>query len=175
MTGTAIRLVVADAGPLIGLARIDRLDLLHQLFGRVSIPDAVAAELCLDGPLPGARALGIAVGQKWLQIVPVTEVLRSLLTVVDRGEAEAITLAKLKNARLLIDETIGRRAAQRAGVRVFGTGAVLVRAKETGAITEVRRELDALMAAGYRISVRLRDAILMMAGEHPDRYSKVSK
>lgn len=172
MTGTAIKLVVADAGPLIGLARIDRLDLLHQLFGRVMSPEAVAAELCLDGPLPGSRALGNAVVQKWLQIVPVTEAPPSLLAVVDRGEAEAITLAKLKIARLLIDESIGRRAAQRAGVCVFGTGAVLVRAKEAGLIAEVRPELDALVFAGYRVSVPLQKQILRLAGEQADTDGK---
>ena len=31
------RVVIADAGPLIGLACIDQLDLLPQLFGKVAV------------------------------------------------------------------------------------------------------------------------------------------
>ncbi len=36
--------VIADAGPLIGLARIGHLDLQRQLFGAVIITPVVAAE-----------------------------------------------------------------------------------------------------------------------------------
>jgi len=168
VTQSSSELVVADAGPLIGLARIKRLDLLRKLFRQVIIPEAVADELCLDSPLPGARALGNAISQKWLTTASVRDVPEGLDDIVDRGEAEAIALAKSKDALLLIDEATGRAAAIRAGVRVFGTGAVLIKAKEAGLITEVRPDLKALEAAKYRISDRLQRQILSLAGEQTD-------
>jgi predicted nucleic acid-binding protein len=53
-------IVVADATPLIGLARIDRLDLLHVLFGTVAIPTSVLSELRVSSDRPGSRALTAA-------------------------------------------------------------------------------------------------------------------
>ena len=55
--------VVADAGPLIGLARIDRLSVLASLYGCVLIPELVLAELQVDSDRPGARALSAALAQ----------------------------------------------------------------------------------------------------------------
>ncbi len=38
-------IVVSDTTPLISLMKIDHLDLIHQLFGEVQIPNAVFMEL----------------------------------------------------------------------------------------------------------------------------------
>jgi predicted nucleic acid-binding protein len=83
-----------------------------------------------------------------------------LLATVDRGEAEAITLAKRRAVPLLIDESRGRVAARSEGVQVFGSGAVLVRAKQRRIIRQVRPRLDALTQAQYRLSEALRHEIL---------------
>lgn len=40
-----MKIVVADAGPLIGLARVSQLDLLKQLYGSILIPTCVSEEL----------------------------------------------------------------------------------------------------------------------------------
>lgn len=40
-----MRLIIADAGPLIGLARINKLNLLQTLFHKVSITTVVAEEI----------------------------------------------------------------------------------------------------------------------------------
>ena len=60
-------LVVADAGPLIGLAIIGGLPWIGKLFLEVLIPEAVAAELHFDSALPGATALALARRQGWLK------------------------------------------------------------------------------------------------------------
>ncbi len=158
-------IVVADAGPLIGLALIGGLIWLQKLFPKILIPEAVAAELCLDSNMPGASALASARDQGWLQIVSVDDVPGRLLAMVDRGEAEAIVLAKQKCARLLIDENRGRIAAKHECIPVFGTGAVLIQAKEKDLIQEIRPMLDALVRAKYRLSNGLRREILRLANE----------
>ena len=58
--------IVADAGPLIGLARIERLDLVRELFGGVVVPTAVADELHLRSHRPGAQDLSWAMASGWL-------------------------------------------------------------------------------------------------------------
>ncbi len=48
-------LVVSNASPLILLARIDRFELLLQMFGHIAIPEAVYAEVVTNSPgRPGA-------------------------------------------------------------------------------------------------------------------------
>ena len=46
-------LIVADAGPLIALSRIDQLELLRELFSKVWVPGMVLRELRLDEGRPG--------------------------------------------------------------------------------------------------------------------------
>ena len=159
-------LVVADAGPLVGLAVIGGLPWLEHLFREVLIPEAVAAELRLDSDMRGAQALASARAEGWLKVVAVADVPIRLLDVIDRGEAEAIVLTRQKVVPLLIDELRGRLAARSEGVAVFGSGAVLLRAKEVGLIREVRASLDALTHAQYRLSAALRQEILRLAGEY---------
>ena len=60
MTGIV---VVADVGPLSGLARIDRLDLLHALYGKVAIPTSVLSELRVSSDRPGSIALTAALAE----------------------------------------------------------------------------------------------------------------
>ncbi len=43
--------VVSNAGPLIALARIERLDLLEELFGEVIVPQAVYGEVTRNPPV----------------------------------------------------------------------------------------------------------------------------
>ncbi|MFM7547374.1 MAG: hypothetical protein ACKO8I_00570 [Cyanobacteriota bacterium] len=45
-----MRVVIADAGPLIGLARIGHLDRLRALFGGVTLTGVVAAEIGFAAP-----------------------------------------------------------------------------------------------------------------------------
>jgi predicted nucleic acid-binding protein len=52
--------VVCDTGPLIALTKVDRLDLLEQLFGTVEIPPAVHRELLAKvGPEAGPVGSGL--------------------------------------------------------------------------------------------------------------------
>jgi predicted nucleic acid-binding protein len=162
--------VIADASPLIGLAKIGRLGLLQQLYQRVIIPPTVHAELQAGSSRPGGAELQQALTEGWLEPVdgasiPAIEV-ADLKQHLDAGEAEAIVLAlRLSADLLLIDEWRGRAVAQQKGLRIAGSGIVLVTAKRLGHIASVRAELDALFHCGYRLSARLREQLALMAGE----------
>ena len=160
-------LIVADTGPLIGLAVAGRLDILHALFEQVLIPEAVLAELELDTKRPGALALSSANDEGWLRLekVPESTDVTTLTELLDRGEAEAIVLAQSREAKLLIDERKGRTIARHRGVSVIGTGGILLLAKREGALDQIAPVLDELAANGYRSSDALRRELLNLAGE----------
>lgn len=158
--------VVADAGPLIGLARVGLLDLLRQLYQRVLVPVEVFEELQTTDDRPGSRALRAACEAAWLSVAPETPGAEALSLALGRGEAAAILLAEQGNCRfLLLDERRGRAVAKSRGLRVVGTGGVLLAAKANGLINRVADALEQLAAGGYRLSAELRDRLLELAGE----------
>ncbi|MFV9690725.1 MAG: DUF3368 domain-containing protein [Desulfobacteria bacterium] len=68
---------------------------------------------------------------------------------MDRGEAEAILLAKEVQAdTLIIDERIGYTIAKAQGLHVIGTLTVLLMAKEHGLISTVKPLLDEMIRKG---------------------------
>ncbi|GAB6044071.1 hypothetical protein JCM17961_47550 [Endothiovibrio diazotrophicus] len=65
----------------------------------------------------------------------------------------------------LIDEQKGRREARRLRIEIVGTGALLVAAKRRGIVADVAPLLERMVQDGYRLSVRLCQALLEPCGE----------
>lgn len=108
--------------------------------------------------------------QSWLEVVPLPEPCDAdLASQLDPGEAAVLTLAhRLREAEVLIDERKGRRLAERRyGLRILGTGGLLLRAKAAGLIPGVQPVLAGMKANGYHLSDRLVGAICQAAGEPP--------
>lgn len=62
--------VVSNTGPLIALAKIDRLDLLLAIYGQVFIPKAVHQELLMKPDLADeSERIGDAVSRGVLQVI----------------------------------------------------------------------------------------------------------
>jgi len=67
-----------------------------------------------------------------------------------RGEAEAIAMAaELKADMVLMDEQEGRQYATHAGLAVTGVLGILLRAKQVGQLTSLRREIQALRTKAH--------------------------
>lgn len=162
-------MVIADAGPLIALGRIGRLDLLRPILGDVLAPEAVLAE-CLVEPLrPGALAIVDAVARGRLHRTPDPGPEEPPFAVLGAGESAAIRLARALAVPVLIDDRAGRSVARNLGVAVIGTGGFILAAKQRGLIDAVAPVLEALRANGYHLSTALVEAILDRAGEAPER------
>jgi len=160
--------VVADTGPLIAMAKASVLALLPKLFGRVYVPEAVAAELQLDSDRPDSAALRAAIDSDPCFRVRRPQALRAqLANALDAGEAEAIELALELGAVLLIDEKKGRAAALHEGVPILGTGRLLLAAKSRGHLEQVGPVLTTMRRSGYRMADPLLRHILAEADEHP--------
>lgn len=160
-------IVVANAGPLIALGRIDRLDLLGGLFEEVRIPGAVADEV-IGTEAPGRAGAATAARAPWLRRGQVCDVVAvSLLRErLGAGESEAVVLAlELGADLLLIDEARGRRVAEGRGLQVLGTLGLLLVARQHALLPAVGPLIDELETAGFRMTPQLRREILAAAGE----------
>lgn len=158
-------IVVSDTSVLNALVKTDLVFVLPELFGEVTIPQAVHQELKADASL----ADWLLSQPGWLRIKSVQNqsAVSALGGFVDIGEAEAIVLAEeLNAARLLIDDLAGRKAAESRGIAIVGTGGVLLLAKQHSLIPSVRDALDTLQnRVSFRLSESIRAILLSQADE----------
>ena len=143
------RVVVADSGPLIALARLELLSLLGQLFDEVQVPHAVFAECVARPDLADARHIQAAADAGAFQLCDAQPVDAPGL---DAGESHAIGRALEIGAALLADDRAARRYARERQLVVIGTLGVLVRAKRQSLLPAVRPLIERLRASGHHLS-----------------------
>ncbi|MDD1421689.1 DUF3368 domain-containing protein [Dolichospermum sp. ST_sed1] len=159
-------IIVSDTTPISELAKVNHLDLLAKLFGKVIIPQGVFDELQI-GQHPAAQ---LVQNLSWLEVIKVNnqqlvqELQESLK--LDLGESEAIALAEeIGASQLLIDEKAARKVAIARKLPLIGTVGVLLLAKRRGLLDSVKSVLDEMQAQGMRISDRLYVQVLILAQE----------
>jgi len=158
-------IVISDTTPLISLLKVNRLNLLQQLFGYVHIPEAVFQEL-LANPRYGEEGQ-IIQASPFIQTHSLGDekLIRLMCSTVklDRGEVEAILLAEQLNADyLLMDEFRGRKVAKSMDLPILGTLGILIKAYDEKLLSanEVKESMDLMMEHGIRFSKALYEEIL---------------
>lgn len=142
-------MTVSNSGPLIHLAKIDRLKLLKELFGEVIIPEEVKLEVVDRGKDEGIADAFLIEGEienGWILIDRSNDDKSKKIAEsagIERGEASAIMLAKKRNCAVLIDDLAARRFAIGLGLEVVGSIGVLVRSAKMGKISK-RDALESL-------------------------------
>lgn len=160
-------LIIADAGPLIGLAKINQLGLLKGIFTSVMVPTEVADECTEHHSKPGAILITRAIQSTIIDVYSETiSPIIELDSVLGKGEVAAIALAKQLPSPLLIDDRRGRYFAKKLGVNITGLPGVLLLAKRKKIIHAVEPILNELHAHHYHLSKQLRHEILRLAGEN---------
>lgn len=150
-----MKIVISDSSVLISLSRIGQLDLISQLFPEgILIPEEVWKEVVENGQgRPGATQVKKA---EWIKIKKIEnhKFAHLLKMELDKGEAEAITLANEINADLiLIDERDARQIAKQLDLKVLGTIGLLIWSKKAGNIPSLKKVMDELVKdAGFRVS-----------------------
>lgn len=144
----AAAIVISNAGPLLVLGKLNRLELLVDLYSEVRIPRTVYDEAVTRGLSRGAPdAFTIRLfwqRQAWPIIdIPVANLAPYKPPVtLHRGEIEVLILAQILNASLvLFDDEVARMEARRLGLKVCGTLGILVQAYRQGLLTFSQIEL----------------------------------
>lgn len=152
--------VVSNSTPLIAMSRINKIDLLRVLFNNIIVPGAVYNEVVSEGAgRPGVKEVANA---SWIIKIEVQNLLAvSILQMdLDRGEAEAVVLAKELGADyLLLDEKKARRVARNSGVKHMGTVGILGLAAKKGLISDLDDTFDKLEQNGFRFTEEVRKKV----------------
>jgi predicted nucleic acid-binding protein len=126
----AIGVVVADTTPLNYLIIIGRAEILTSLFGEVLIPQAVLEELS-HPKAPETVCRWLQEPPSWLRISPVEHLDETIQ--LGKGENQAISLAIERRVKVvLMDERLGREAAEARGLIPLGTLNLIDLADEQG-------------------------------------------
>jgi len=149
-----VSVVVSDTTPLNYLILIGSVDVLPRLFNRVLIPPAVLRELSHPfTPAPVAE---------WARSLPAWVEVKApqndLHLGIGAGEDEAISLAVELGVAVLMDEHVGRAAAEHQGLLVIGTLAILNIA-DAGGWLEFEEALAKLRATNFRSSAAVLEKV----------------
>jgi len=161
------RLVLTDASPLIGLARVEGLTWLKTLFGTVWMPDEVRREVLSGLGAGDEQAIRAAEAAGFLCVWGSVAPAKPDLPDLDEGESACIRIALAQggDALILMDERAGRAVAHEQGLRVAGTAAVVGMAKSRGLIPSAKAVFSRLHDSDFRISAAVIETILRRVGE----------
>lgn len=168
-----LRLIVADAGPLIILSKTVGLDILQCVAAEILVPEAVVAECTADLRKPGASAIRAAIESGLLKTVfgiDTTQLPKSVTAILgnhDRknlGERAAIALAVDRHSPVILDDADARLAAKEIpGLQVIGTARVLAEAAQLGALGKpIEQVLADMEGAGFYLGAPVKAKILAL-------------
>jgi predicted nucleic acid-binding protein len=170
-------MIVSNSSPLIYLTRIGALNLLHQLFGEVLIPEGVKIEVVdrgLEVKAPDALAIKeILEKADWLRVKKLTAAQKSAAkvlsenTLIDMTDGEAIILARDTRSPLLVDDREAVALCELEGVKTVGTLGVIMQAVKKKVLRkkDARKLIDALIDRGFYLGVEVyREAMRMLSG-----------
>jgi len=156
--------VLCNSSPIIGLAKIDRLDIIEKLYQEIIVPKAVFDELITKGRYKDKTAeINELIHQNIVKVHKVNnrELIRALRKDLDYGESEVIALAlELQADLVVVDEKDARDLAEFYNLKKIGLLGILIRAKERGLILSVKEYMDRLIDAGFRIDENLYELII---------------
>lgn len=147
--------IIIDASSLIALYKLNIIDILKDLYASINVPGAVLSELGHDLP-------------HWIRIMPLDNIdkAKDFRKKLGDGESEVIALGiEKKSYVLVLDDLKARQTAQKLGLKITGLLGILLKAKKRNKISKIRPLLKILDKENFRISNKLKNEILIMAGE----------
>lgn len=147
-------IVVADACPVIFLAKLDRLSLIQGVFpGTILMPESVKRELIHDAiPLHERRRIEMFIPLCRIETV---HTLRFSTPALSLADQHVLALAgEHPRSLILTDDSLVRRIALAEGRPVAGTLGLIIRAASASIITrsEARLAVESLVA-DYKLRV----------------------
>jgi predicted nucleic acid-binding protein len=85
---------------------------------------------------------------------------------IDEGEASAIALSlKLAASVVVIDDLKGRNKAEKSGITYTGTFGLILKARQSGIIENVRPILSKIQATNFRYDPSILKVVLKYSGD----------
>ncbi len=157
-------IIISDSSPLISLAIIGKLDLLEKLYKEIYVPFAVYKEVT-EEEKPFSKELRNFLKDR-VKNVSNRLAVEVLVSDIGIGESEAIVLAfEEKPDLVLIDDLKARKFAKLNGLEIIVTMWILLEAKASGLIEEIKPFISELILNGIRISNKIIKITLEVAQE----------
>lgn len=149
------KVIISDTSCFIILSKIDEMNLLENVYGRVVTTVEISEEF--GEPLP-----------HWIEVIQVKDKIRQRLLEmqIDKGESSAIALAlETPDSTIILDDYKARKVANQLGLIFTGTLGVIIHAKLLGKIESIIPLLEKIKETDFRISPELEKEALKEAGE----------
>ena len=142
--------MISNSTPLICLAKLNQLKLLKKLFKKIIIPEAVKEEVVIAGK-PGYSVINKAIEEGWIKIENPKQ---NIELGLGKGENAAITLAKEKHDKIIIDDSFAIKAVKSLDIDYIRTTSVILLALKNKIIKkdEAKELIQKLVEQGYYIS-----------------------
>ena len=135
-------MITSNSSPLILLAKINKLNILEKMYGKITIPPEVYNEVIIKGKKENYSDAALV--EKYInEFIFVKDISQEhkkeaekLKNVIGSGESEAIELCLQENAKLLlIDNLEPRKIAELKGLECRSTPGVLLEALKNKILT----------------------------------------
>ena len=157
-----MRKVVSNTTPLIALANIGHLELLHKLYEKILIPQAVMDEIISE------PAKSLIENSSWICVEQVKDASQKKFyrSRLHAGEVEVMILAQEQDVDLvIIDDNAAKKTAKFLELNVTGTLGVLLKAKKEGYIELIAPIISELVNDGLYISDVVKEYVMKEADE----------
>jgi predicted nucleic acid-binding protein len=158
-------ITIVDTSSLFYFHRVGLFELFKKLYGHIIVPEAVKNEL-MEGQTQGEDVPQLE-KYPWVEIRSVS-MPRYLQLIADLGPGESEVLALATNhpsALVVLDDKLARRIADMQGFRLTGTAGILLKAKKSGLIPELKPVINKLLDLDFRLKPELVKEILTLADE----------
>jgi len=160
-----MRRVIVNSTPLIVLCNIGKLEILKELYKEIVIPQAVYEEVTVKRD----SACRQIISADWIHVEQIKDQSDKKMykAKLHAGEVEVMILAQEGERAdlVVIDDNAAKKTAKYLGLAVTGTVGILLKAKKSGIIKEIRPVLETMKAEGFYISESVEQMILGQADE----------
>lgn len=161
-----MRKVIVNSTPIILLSNINQLELLKQIYGEITIPQAVYDEVTEK---PDSACQNLKNHFDWIKIETIKNPLQKKMyqAKLHDGEVEVMILAQEepKADLVILDDNTAKKTARFLELTVTGTLGILVKAKQLKLIEKIKPLMDALIGNGFFVAQNVYNMVLEQAGE----------
>ena len=160
-----MRKVIVNSTPIILLSNINQLELLKQIYGEITIPQAVYDEVTEK---PDSACQNLKNHFDWIKIETIKNPLQKKMyqAKLHDGEVEVMILAQEepKADLVILDDNTAKKTARFLELTVTGTLGILIKAKQLKLTEKIKPLMDALVGNRFFVAQNVYNMVLQQAG-----------